>query len=134
MSVISPARPHRTPPYGRTASKTLAPCGSRRALGVALATLFFGTGGCGKFKRRFQGIDITGADYARDFLLPDANGVDRSLAELTATLKEPNTSKMLVESQQMNLRMDGPEVLRTFLAKEIKTWGDVVRDNNINGG
>lgn len=60
--------------------------------------------------------------------------VDRSLAELTATLKEPNTSKMLVESQQMNLRMDGPEVLRTFLAKEIKTWGDVVRDNNIKGG
>lgn len=60
--------------------------------------------------------------------------IDRSLKELTGALKEPNTTKMLVESQQMNLRMDGPDVLRAFLAKEIKTWGDVVRDNNIKGG
>ena len=81
MSVISPVRPRRTRPFGRTASEAPAPCASRRALCVALAALVFGTGGCDKFKRRFQGIDITGADYARDFLLPDANGVERSLAD-----------------------------------------------------
>lgn len=60
--------------------------------------------------------------------------VDREVKALTETLKEEKISKTLTESQQMTVRMDGPEVLRTFLSKEIKVWGNVVRENNIKGG
>jgi protein SCO1 len=37
--------------------------------------------GCTPAKPAFQGTDITGADFARDFSLPDPNGVLRSLKE-----------------------------------------------------
>ncbi len=60
--------------------------------------------------------------------------IDRSVKELTATLREERTAKTLVESQQMTLLTEGPETMRTFLAREMKTWGDVVKDNNIKGG
>ena len=53
--------------------------------------------------------------------------------ELTATLRDEKTAKMLSETQQMTLLTQGPDVMRSFLAKEIKTWGDVVRENNIKG-
>lgn len=57
--------------------------------------------------------------------------VDRALKEITAALREEKTQKTLVETQQMTLLTEGPESMRAFLAKEIKTWGAVVRENNI---
>ncbi len=37
--------------------------------------------GCFDNKPSFVSIDVTGADYARDFKLPDANGRERSIGE-----------------------------------------------------
>ena len=36
---------------------------------------------CGESKPQFKAIDLTGADYARDFQLPDHNGQQRSLKD-----------------------------------------------------
>jgi protein SCO1/2 len=36
---------------------------------------------CGQAKPNFNGVDITGADYAKDFSLTDANGKTRTLAD-----------------------------------------------------
>ena len=38
-------------------------------------------GACGESKPQFKSIDLTGADYAKDFQLPDADGKLRSLQE-----------------------------------------------------
>jgi len=38
---------------------------------------------CGKDKPAFVSADITGADYARDFALPDQNGVVRHIADFS---------------------------------------------------
>jgi protein SCO1/2 len=37
--------------------------------------------GCGQSKPQFKAIDLTGADYARDLQLPDADGQPRSLKD-----------------------------------------------------
>jgi protein SCO1/2 len=37
--------------------------------------------GCDSGKPKFNAVDLTGADYARDFHLPDANGKVRSLQD-----------------------------------------------------
>jgi tripartite-type tricarboxylate transporter receptor subunit TctC len=60
--------------------------------------------------------------------------VDRAHKAISEALKEPTASKVLTEAQQMTVLLDGPEAMRTFLAREIKTWGDVVRENNIKAG
>lgn len=59
----------------------------RHVLKLMLATTL-GTGavgwlsGCSReSKVSFQGVDVTGAEYARDFALPDANGQQRSLKD-----------------------------------------------------
>jgi protein SCO1/2 len=46
---------------------------------TALATL--AASGCMQSKPQFKGVDITGADYARDFALPDADGKPRSIKD-----------------------------------------------------
>ena len=38
-------------------------------------------GGCSPSKPQFEGVDITGAEYAQDFHLTDAAGTPRSLAD-----------------------------------------------------
>lgn len=81
MSSFSPTGPRRTWRDHRPSARAVEPSASRRAICIAVATAVVGTGGCGKSKLGFQGIDITGADYARDFRLPDAHGVERSLAD-----------------------------------------------------
>lgn len=50
----------------------------RRFLGLCLVLLLLG---CSPDKPRFQSIDLTGADYAKGFSLPDAKGQTRSLAD-----------------------------------------------------
>ncbi len=42
--------------------------------------------GCGQDAPKFQSIDITGANYARDFRLPDANGQERALQDFRGKL------------------------------------------------
>ncbi len=49
------------------------------ALGAGMAGLL---AGCSReTKASFQGVDVTGAEYARDFALPDASGQQRSLKD-----------------------------------------------------
>ena len=50
----------------------------RHFLGLCLALLLLG---CSPDKPNFQSIDLTGADYALGFSLPDAKGQTRSLAD-----------------------------------------------------
>jgi protein SCO1/2 len=52
---------------------------SRRAWLAAATALALA--GCQPGKPTFKSIDITGADYARGFALPDATGRERTLAE-----------------------------------------------------
>jgi protein SCO1/2 len=59
----------------------------RRVLKLLLASAL-GTGAAGllagcsrETKASFQGVDVTGAEYARDFTLPDASGQQRSLKD-----------------------------------------------------
>lgn len=51
-------------------------------LAAAVGTL----GACSDSKPSFAGIDLTGADYARDFQLPDQNGQTRQLADFKGKL------------------------------------------------
>ncbi len=60
--------------------------------------------------------------------------VTRVHADIAAALKEEKASKVLTEAQQMTVRLDGPDIMRSFLAREIKLWGDVVRENGIKAG
>jgi protein SCO1/2 len=57
----------------------------RSALRSLTAAALVGTAallaGCGQNKPQFNSIDLTGADYAKDFNLPDQNGQPRSLRD-----------------------------------------------------
>ena len=48
------------------------------ALSISAAAILTG---CSKDRPEFKGVDITGADYARDFQLTDQNGQERSLKD-----------------------------------------------------
>lgn len=50
------------------------------AAAAALAALG-GLAGCSQPAASFEGVDITGAEYGRDFPLPDANGKQRSIRD-----------------------------------------------------
>ncbi len=57
---------------------------TRRRLGAALLVATMVTGflaGCGEQKPTFSSIDITGADYGKNFALPDHNGQVRHLTD-----------------------------------------------------
>ncbi len=53
----------------------------RRTLILASAVAAFSMAGCMDSKPQFKGVDITGADYARDFQLTDHNGQPRSMKD-----------------------------------------------------
>ena len=53
----------------------------RRTLILASAVAAFSMAGCMDGKPQFKGVDITGADYARDFQLTDHNGQPRSMKD-----------------------------------------------------
>jgi tripartite-type tricarboxylate transporter receptor subunit TctC len=57
--------------------------------------------------------------------------IDRFRTALVAQMKEERVAKQLVETQQITLTLSGPDVLRAFLAEQMKLWGDVVRENGI---
>jgi protein SCO1 len=49
---------------------------------LALILVFFlALSGCAEKKPEFRSVDITGADYALDFALPDVNGQTKTLAD-----------------------------------------------------
>ena len=50
-----------------------------KALFISIFGLFLA--GCSPDKPQFKSIDLTGADYAKDFVLPDQNGKTRSIKE-----------------------------------------------------
>jgi protein SCO1/2 len=58
----------------RSTIKSVAICGLL-ALGIGIL------GACTESKPQFRGVDITGADYARDFRLTDHNGQLRSIQD-----------------------------------------------------
>ena len=58
----------------RSTIKSVAICGLL-ALGIGIL------GACTESKPQFRGVDITGADYARDFRLADHNGQLRSIQD-----------------------------------------------------
>ncbi len=60
----------------RNALKNIAYC-----VGLASATTLFSA--CSPDAAKFTAIDITGADYAKDFSVPDHNGQLRSLKDFT---------------------------------------------------
>ena len=57
--------------------------------------------------------------------------IERFGHEMAATLREERIAKQLVETQQVSLTLGGPEVARTFVGDQMRTWGKVVKDNNI---
>jgi tripartite-type tricarboxylate transporter receptor subunit TctC len=57
--------------------------------------------------------------------------IERMSKEMAAVLREERLSKQLIETQQVTLTLGGPEVLRSFVAGQMKVWGKVVKDNDI---
>ncbi len=57
--------------------------------------------------------------------------IDRVGTEMAACLREERVAKQLTETQQVSLTLGGPQVLREFVAGQMKVWGKVVKDNNI---
>ena len=57
--------------------------------------------------------------------------IAKTLEAFKAALSEESVSKRLKETQQINLILGGPEEFATFFATQVKRWGAVVRDNNI---
>jgi len=60
-----------------------------------------------------------------------ADVIARANAAFTATLRDKTAATQLRETQQVNLTLEGPDAFRAFFARQIRTWGDVVRENNI---
>lgn len=113
----------------------------RRIALVALSALL--AQGCTKSKPQFSGIDLTGADYAKDFQLPDQNGQVRSLKDFRGKLVAvffgytqcpdvcPTTLTDMVQVKQMlgadadklqvifvtvDPERDTPQVLKAYMA------------------
>ena len=118
---------------------------SRRTFLVASAALCAASvlAGCGKSKPQFKAIDLTGADYARDLQLPDADGRERSLKDFRGkvvvlffgytqcpdvcptTLSEIAQARQLLGADGSRLQgvfvtldpeRDTPQVLKAYLA------------------
>ena len=82
---------------------------------------------CGENKPQFKAIDLTGADYARDFQLPDHNGQRRSLKDFRGKLVVlffgytqcpdvcPTTMAELAEARKL-LGKDGDKVQGLFVS------------------
>jgi protein SCO1 len=118
---------------------------SRRTFLAAAAAAYAGSllSGCSERKPQFKAIDLTGADYARDLQLPDADGRVRSLKDFRGkvvvlffgytqcpdvcptTLTEIAQAKQLLGADGARLQgvfvtldpeRDTPQVLKAYLA------------------
>lgn len=93
---------------------------------VLLSGLAFAAAGCMESKPSFRSVDITGAEYARDFNLPDADGKPRSLKDFAGRAVVvffgftqcpdvcPTTLQELVQAKQL-LGADGAKVQGIFV-------------------
>ena len=115
----------------------------RITLWLSLAMLLAGLGACGKGRTSFSAIDVTGADYAKDFTLTDHNGQARRLADFRGKVVViffgytqcpdvcPTTMSELAEVKKMlgpqgervqglfvsvDPARDTPEVLKAYMA------------------
>ena len=79
----------------------------------------------------FEGFDVLGwwAVFAPKGTPPSL--IERFRSDLVATMREEKVGKQLAETQQIDLVLGGPDVLRPFLSAQIKQWGDVVHDNGV---
>jgi tripartite-type tricarboxylate transporter receptor subunit TctC len=59
--------------------------------------------------------------------------IERFRAEFAAALEEERVKTQITEVQMITLTLGGPEVLRTFLADQMRLWNKVIRENNIKG-
>jgi tripartite-type tricarboxylate transporter receptor subunit TctC len=57
--------------------------------------------------------------------------VIRFADELAASLREPGVAKQLNETQQVTFALGGPEELRKFVSEQMRLWGPVAREHNI---
>lgn len=60
-----------------------------------------------------------------------ADAVARMNAALRESLQEERAHRTMTETQQARLVLSSPEDLRSFFARQVETWGRVVRANNI---
>jgi tripartite-type tricarboxylate transporter receptor subunit TctC len=59
--------------------------------------------------------------------------IERFGTALRETLRKERIAKQLTETQQMNLRLAGPDDLRRYSSEQARIWGAVIRENNIKG-
>ena len=124
----------------RAALRVLGALGAATLAGAATLTL---TGCKDDSKPKFQGVDVTGADYAKDIPLQDVNGQRRSLKDFAGKVVAvffgytqcpdvcPTTLQELLEVKQalgadgdklqavfvsLDPERDTPEVLKAYLA------------------
>jgi tripartite-type tricarboxylate transporter receptor subunit TctC len=57
--------------------------------------------------------------------------IERMVLDLTASFKDEKIARTMSESQQITLRLEGPDAFRAFYEKEMEIWGAVVRENAI---
>jgi tripartite-type tricarboxylate transporter receptor subunit TctC len=57
--------------------------------------------------------------------------ISRFADELAASLREPGVAKQLNETQQVTFALGGPEELRKFVSEQMRLWGPVAREHNI---
>jgi len=57
--------------------------------------------------------------------------VSRFADELAASLRDPRVAKQLNETQQVTFALGGPEELRKFVNEQMRLWGPVAREHNI---
>lgn len=98
----------------------------RRFLSLLAAATLTGLMGCSPDKPAFKGVDITGADYAKDFALTDQNGQARTLKDFAGKVVVvffgytqcpdvcPTTLQELLEVRRM-LGADGEKVQAIFV-------------------
>lgn len=57
--------------------------------------------------------------------------IERFERDLRATLADAKVSENLTQSQQIDLRAEGPQGFKSFFENEMRVWGAIVRDHNI---
>lgn len=60
--------------------------------------------------------------------------IDRFVKDLRSALTDPKVAEKLTQSQQIAIRAAGPEEHKGFYENEMKVWGAIVRDNDIQIG
>lgn len=57
--------------------------------------------------------------------------IARMVAETAAVFREERIARLITETQQARLRLDGPDAMREFLAAQTATWSAVIREHRI---